>query len=120
METTNQQIALLIKNYSLTQIEKDYLKLANLPENPNPLSIVGNKVVDYFTFEERLNTISKGNNFYDWYNDTTIRERNSYINFIKLKLLKCKNANLEKLFYNYFCLYNKPINIFKPMNALHI
>jgi hypothetical protein len=27
---------------------------------------------------------------------------------------------MNKLFYNYFCLYNKPINAFKPLNALQI
>jgi hypothetical protein len=55
----------LIKNYSLEQIEKDYNKL-KLTENLNPLAIIGNKTIDYFTFEERLNTRSKGNNFYDF------------------------------------------------------
>ena len=120
MELTKKEISLLIKNYSLIQINKDYDNLKNLTENPNLLCLYGNKTIDYFTFCERLNTISKGKSFYDWFNNPSIRNRESYKRFIKLKLLKCPNANMDKLFYNYFCLYNKPINIFTPLNALQI
>ena len=116
MELTNKEISLLIKNYSLEQINKDYEKL-KLTENPNPLAIIGNKTVDFFSFEERLNTISKGNNFYDWFNNPSIKLRPSYINFIQKKLIKSPNADMNKLFYNYFCLYFKPINAFKSLNV---
>jgi hypothetical protein len=92
-----------------------------LTENPNPLAIISNKTIDYFTFEERLNTNSKGNNFYDWFNNPFIKLRPSFINFIQKKLIKSLNTDMNKLLYNHFCLYNKTINAFKlNINLLYL
>ena len=77
METfTNEekiQIAQQIKNISLNIIEKEYKELINIGENACNMSercLIGNNIVDYFTFVQRLETKGKYHvNYFDFLNN---------------------------------------------------
>ena len=64
-------IAKSIKNISLEIVDREMDKLiknsSNNMEDLSPLSRVGNNIVDYFTFKQRLETRGKYNvNFYEF------------------------------------------------------
>ena len=68
VERTN--IACAIKNISEDTVCEEMSKLIQIGENAcnmSPRSRIGNNIVDFFTFSERLKTIGKYNiNFYDF------------------------------------------------------
>tara|TARA_E500000318_G_C3537360_1_gene203189 strand:+ start:366 stop:1280 length:915 start_codon:yes stop_codon:yes gene_type:complete len=104
-----------LKKISLEDAKNDFYKLrqslCNIENDFKPLSIVGNKTVDYFTREERFDTITKsGMNYYDFiYNKDY---------FLKKKYVK----NLLKKYdlYDVFRLYFGTVSIFKPLIAMSV
>ena len=67
---SNYDIAREIKPIKYESIQLLYLELIQKHYSLKPLSIKYNDIADYFTFEERLNTIgNKGISFYDFYRD---------------------------------------------------
>ena len=112
-----------LKNISKEEAKKDYIKLQKIDLNKiNLNSRIGNKFVDYYTFEERLNTKSKtGLTFYDVYNDKTNlltkKYINSYIAFYEKKHKKKIGVNG---WYDLFRLYFGTISLFKPITAMYI
>jgi len=108
-----------LKNISREDIVKDFHKLQSIDYRfTSPLSLVGNKTVDFFTFQERIKTKSKfGVSFIEFVeNIDKYNDRKSYINFMK----KCRKESLIKQQYQYFRLYFSSITIFKPMNSIMI
>ena len=110
-----------LKTYSKNDIIKDFYKLQNIDYySTSPLSLVGNKVVDFFTFRERLKTKgSHGVSFIDFLEYIEkYNQKNWYIKFLE------KNSRKNKsLIYNQYALfriYFGPINIFKPLNAVMV
>ena len=70
-------IAKSIKNISLETVDREMDKLikngSNNMSDLSPLSRVGNNIVDYFTFQQRLETRGKYNvNFYDFVSNNII------------------------------------------------
>ena len=81
-------IANSIKNISLETVDREMDKLikngSNNMADLSPLSRVGNNIVDYFTFKQRLETRGKYNvNFYEFVaNIETFKKKK----FIQIKL----------------------------------
>jgi DNA adenine methylase len=88
----------------------------------NPLSKVGNKFVDYFTFLERLNTKSKqGLNFFEVLATKNKISKKEYIqNFIKVIKKDSPEMPILKLWYTIFRLYYSSITIFRPIVAVSL
>lgn len=118
-------IAKQIKDISLTDVSEDFRKLVDMGVNAPERSLIGNNVVDYFTFVARLETKGKYDvNFFDFIeNIDTFREKK----FIKNMLAyydEVKNKNKTKSQYKvYKEVYNiciSAINIMKPINCMKI
>jgi len=119
----NSEISKQIKSISEIDINKEFDKLksnTNLKPNTN----VGNKIVNYFTFEERLNTIGMKNiNFYTFFRDLPFYLEKYKCLENQIKWVDKNNRyanNLYKKYYFIFCLYFGSISIFKPIRAIEI
>lgn len=104
-----------IKDYSIDGIEKDYEKLT-VNKSFAAGSTVGNKVVDFFTFAERLNTTSrKGISFHEFLdNINSFRDKHYFIQFMNNNC----NKNTTSKLYRFYNLYFGSVTIFKPLNAM--
>lgn len=117
------EIVTHIKKIKESEIINDYDKLKNIECNKiNLNSNIGNKVVDYFTFYERLNTIgSSGLSFYDFLINYRSYKNKKYV--IKyFKYLEENVNNKDKIYqiYKLYNLYFGTIHIFKPIVAKNI
>lgn len=129
-------IARQIKDISLEKIDKEMDKLieigkilrekGNIKDLIKPRSKVGNNIIDYFSFKERLETRGKYNmNYYEFIeNIDKFKEKkfiknmlNYYENKEKDKKKKKNKYVLLKEVYN-ICI--SAINIMKPLNCLEI
>ena len=129
-EYTNQEkqeIAFNIKPISLERAKQDYEKLQGLTDTSNISSrcLIGNDVVDYFTFVERLNTKGKYNaNFYDFLWNIEEFKKKKFIQNMLIYYETTKNKNNTKNQYVvYKEVYNiciSAINIFRPVIAMEI
>lgn len=112
------KIAKKLKNISEEEAIRDYnnLKKSDLSKVTNETRI-GNKFVDYFTFLERLETISKkGMSYFDFIKDTEYHKK-PYIQ----KLLKYqKGDDIHVALYRIFKLHCGSIGLFKPLTAMEI
>jgi len=117
------EIAYKLKPITYSKIVDDYNKLCNIDlDNVSPISRVGNNVVDFFTFTERLNTKSiKGVSYFELL-DTKLKYLSipSIERLISVVKLRKPYYNEYQLWYDVFKLYFGCINIFKPLNAMHI
>jgi hypothetical protein len=115
------KIANELYNYSLDEIKEDFLKLKEIKcSNVNVKSLIGNKLVNYFTAYERLDVIgSKNINFYDFLtNINTIKKKKSYISLENYYGDKKKPLLIN---YDYCRLYSGcNVAIFKPIIAKQI
>jgi hypothetical protein len=110
-----------LKNITKETITKDFYKLQKLNYNfTSPFSRVGNKIVDYFTFQERLKTKgNKGISFVEFLeNIDKYTGRKSYKTFLEYE--GNKNRSLLTNQYDFFRLYFGSIAIFKPLNAIMV
>jgi 16S rRNA G966 N2-methylase RsmD len=121
-------IAKHIKNISLMDVEDDMNKLIKIGDKANMISErsnIGNNVVDYFTFVERLETKGKYNvNFFEFLvNLDTFREK-KYIQTMLKYYEDVKNKNKTKHEYKVLKeVYNiciSAINIMRPLNCMEI
>ena len=104
METfTNEekiQIAQQIKNISLNIIEKEYKELINIGENACNMSercLIGNNIVDYFTFVQRLETKGKYHvNYFDFLNNIEKFKEKHFIQNMLEYYEKVKNKKNKK------------------------
>jgi len=117
-----------IKNIAFKDLEKDMDKLIEIGNKAHTISErskIGNDVVDYFTFVQRLETKGKYDiNYYEFLvNLDTFREKKFIQNMLKYyKDIKNKN-NTKHEYKVYKEVYNiciSAINIMRPLNCMEI
>ena len=108
------------KSISIQDAQEDFSKLRDSYRELKPYGRIGNKVVDYFTRLQRIDTKgNKGISFFDFHhNQKLFLKTKKYIqNFIK------KNQEKNGFDYSFksaFDLYFGSIRIFKPLNAMNV
>ena len=112
------EIANKLKNITEDEALIDYLKLQELKlSDIKTETRIGNKFVDYFTFQPRLETISKrGMNFYDFLDDKEYHKKP----YIKRLIDSQNDKDKDVTIYRVFKLHCGSIGIFKPVTALEI
>lgn len=120
------EIAKKIKDISKQDLDKDFNKLKEIGINANKSpKRVGNNVVDYFTFLQRLETKGKYDvNYFEFLaNLDTFREK-KYIQTMIKYYKDIKNKNNTKHEYKVLKeVYNiciSAINIMKPLNCMEL
>lgn len=121
-------IARQIKNISLEVVNKEMDKLIEIGENANslsPRSRIGNNIVDYFTFIQRLETKGKYNaSFYDFLSNIDEFKNKKYIQTMIKYYHDVKNKKGNKNMYIvYKEVYNiciSAINIMRPLNCMEL
>jgi len=122
-----------IKNISLQEIQKEYNKLVKYRDYTNsgfisnfsPYSRIGNKIVDYFTFTQRLETKGKYNcNYFDFLQNLETFKQKKFIQNMITYYKDVKNKNNKK---NEFTVYKEiynicisSINILRPLYCIEI
>jgi tRNA1(Val) A37 N6-methylase TrmN6 len=121
-------IANQIKNISMNQLEREINQLINIGSNAytmSPRSRIGNNIVDYFTFQQRLETKGKYNiNFYEFIINIDEFKKKKFIQNMLIYYETVKNKNNTK---NQFIVlkevYNiciSAINIIRPLVYMEI
>ena len=110
-----------IRPISEEEAKESYLDLADEKTIPPPTSTKGNKFVDYFTFNERLETTgSKGISFWEfWENKSEYMKKNYIKNLLKYFKKRGDTIAVRNLYY-IFKLYFGSVGIFKPVIAMSI
>ena len=122
------KIANQIKNISMNQLEREMNELINIGSNAytmSPRSRIGNNIVDYFTFQQRLETKGKYNiNFYEFIINIDEFKKKKFIQNMLIYYETVKNKNNTK---NKFIVlkevYNiciSAINIIRPLVYMEI
>ena len=122
------EISKKIKDISILDLDKDFLKLKEIGINANSISErskIGNNVVDYFTFVQRLETKGKYNvNYFEFLvNLDTFKEKKFIQNMIKYyKETKNKNntKNEYKVYKEVYNICISAINIMRPLNCMEL
>ena len=118
------KIADRLQTIPLSKVQSDYAKLKNLScsdaIHSSGRSRLGNKIVDAFTFVERLHT--KGNqhvNFYEFWEKRDVYKKRPYV---KNMLAFYKNRKIDEIRkYKYvYNLFFSSIAIFRPVMAMEI
>lgn len=117
-----------IKPISLEKINEEFLSLQEIGECAHSKSSVcriGNDIVDYFTFTERLRTKGKYNtNYYEFVENIEEFKKKKFIQNMLQYYLEVKNKNKTKNQYVvYKEVYNiciSAINIFRPLMSMEI
>jgi 16S rRNA G966 N2-methylase RsmD len=121
------QIVKELKDVSFPEVLKDWLEIVSktpeVIENLNGRSRLGCNLIDYYFFEERIETIgNKGINFFQFVDDIENYKKKNYIQTL---LTYCDNNNrykdseIKKYYYCYGLCFGR-INAFKITNALQI
>jgi len=118
----------MIKNITLDDIKLDFDNLKEIGSNAKSISErcrIGNNVVDYFTFVERLETKGKYNaNFFEFISNIEEFKKKKFIQNMLEYYDKVKNKNKTKNKYIVWKeTYNiciSAINIFRPIFAMEI
>jgi 16S rRNA G966 N2-methylase RsmD len=121
-------IANKIKNLDLYDVEKDMDKLIMVSKTNEPISDrsrIGNNVVDYFTFVERLETKGKYNvTFYEFVENIETFKKKKFIQTMFHYYDEVKNKNRTKNEYVVMKeVYNiciSAINIMRPLNCIEL
>jgi 16S rRNA G966 N2-methylase RsmD len=121
-------IANQIKNISIQNVEKEMLQLIEIGSNADKLSPrckIGNNIVDYFTFKERLETKGKYNvNFYEFISNIEQFKEKKFIQTMINYYKNIKNKNNTKNEYTVLKeIYNiciSAINIMRPLCCMEI
>jgi hypothetical protein len=127
-ENLKREIALSIKNISMNEVDKEMNELIKIGKNVNLLSSrsrLGNNIVDYFTFKERLETRGKYNvNFFEFLENIEEFKKKKFIQTMITFYKDVKNKNNTKNEYVVLKeIYNiciSAINIMKPLNCMEI
>jgi len=109
------QISRQLKNITQIHLERDWKRLKEIDENPiSPFCRTGNKVIDFFSLVERLNTKGrKGYSYYDiLYNFDTLKEQP-----IMKQMIDKTNRNTIYKQARDIKLYYGSVNIFKATIA---
>lgn len=121
-------IAKQIKNISLEDVDREMNQLMNIGQgacNMGPRSRIGNNIVDYFTFVQRLETKGKYNtSFYDFLQNIADFKKKKFIQTMLTYYAEVKNKNGQKNEYIVLKeVYNiciSAINIMRPLNCMEI
>lgn len=121
-------IANKIKNILLSDVDKEMDQLIKIGQNAytiGPRSRVGNNIVDYFTFVQRLETKGKyDTNFFEFIENIEEFKKKKFIQTMLTYYKDVKNKNNTKNEYIvYKEVYNiciSAINIMKPLNCMEI
>jgi 16S rRNA G966 N2-methylase RsmD len=121
-------IAKEIKPITLEDVDREMNQLINIGTgacNIGPRSRIGNGVVDYFTFVQRLETKGKYNtNFYDFLQNIDEFKKKKFIKTMLTYYAEVKNKNGTKNEYKVLKeVYNiciSAINIMRPLNCMEI
>jgi 16S rRNA G966 N2-methylase RsmD len=121
-------IANRIKNISLNDVEREMDKLIEIGASAHavgPRSRLGNNIVDYFTFKQRLETKGKYDvNFFEFLTNIEEFKKKKFIQTMLKYYKEVKNKNNTK--NDYIVLkevYNiciSAINIMRPLNCMEI
>ena len=117
---SNYDIAREIKPIKYETLKPLYLELIQKHNSLKPLCIKYNDIADYFTFEERLNTIGiKNVNFYDFYRDKEKHYKyiKNILEYYKTKRTKKSEVCLYKYIFN---LYYGSITNFSIPNVMQV
>jgi hypothetical protein len=121
------QIVKELKDVTFPEVLKDWVEIAakspEVIENLNGRSRIGCNLIDYYFFEQRIETIgNKGINFFHFVDDIENYKKKKYIQTL---LTYCENHNrykdsiIKKYYYCYGLCFGR-INAFKITNALQI
>jgi hypothetical protein len=107
-----------LKNISEEEAIKDYEHLTQIDlKHVSNETRTGNKFVDYFTFPQRLETVSKkGMNYFDFLQDTEYHKKE----YIKKLINYQKGDDKQVALYRVFKLHCGSIGLFKPLNAMEV
>lgn len=130
MFTINEKtyIASKIKNISINDVEREMdelIKIGNNSHTMSPRCRIGNNVVDYFTFQQRLETKGKYNSsFYDFIKNIDEFKKKKFIQNMLIYYSTVKNKNNTKNEYVVLKeVYNiciSAINIIRPIVYMEI
>jgi hypothetical protein len=117
-----------IKNINMQMVDEEMDELIAIHTNAaniGPRSRVGNNVVDYFTFTQRLETKGKYNaSFFDFIQNIEEFKKKKFIQTMLLYYDEVKNKNNTKNEYTVLKeVYNiciSAINIMRPLNCMEI
>jgi len=121
-------IAKKIKDIKIEDVEEEMLKLIKIGTGAHMISErskIGNNIVDYFTFVQRLETKGKYDaNYFDFLFNLEIFEEKKFIqNMLKYyKDIKNKNntKNEYKVLKEVYNICISAINIMRPLNCMEI
>jgi predicted RNA methylase len=121
-------IANAIKDISLNDVDVEFVELVKIGKNAHtigPRSRIGNNVVDYFTFVQRLETKGKYDaSFFDFLQNIDEFKKKKFIQNMLTYYKEVKNKNNTKNEYIvYKEVYNiciSAINIMRPLNCMEI
>lgn len=127
-EEKKQEISNAIKPISLDTIEKEYKELKKIGNNAQNMSNrcrIGNNVVDYFTFRQRLETRGKYDaSFFDFVANIDEFKKKKFIQNMLIYYENVKNKNKKKNEYVVLKeVYNiciSAINIIRPLVYMEI
>lgn len=122
------EISKKIKDISFEEIEEEMNKLIKIGKNADMISKrskIGNNIVDYFTFLQRLETKGKYDvNYFEFLvNLDTFREKKFIQNMLKYyKEIKNKNNTKHeyKVLKEVYNICISAINIMRPLNCMEI
>ncbi len=122
------EISKMIKNITIDDAKQDFIDLKNIGKNASIISErcrIGNDVVDYFTFKDRLETKGKYNaTFFEFISNIDEFKKKKFIMNMLDYYDKVKNKNKTKNKYIVWKeTYNiciSAINIFRPIFAMEI
>jgi 16S rRNA G966 N2-methylase RsmD len=127
-ESKKREIANKIKNITIIDVEKEMNELIKIGKNADkigPRSRIGNNIVDYFTFLQRLETKGKyDTNFFEFLENIEEFKKKKFIQTMLTYYKEIKNKNKTKNDYIvYKEVYNiciSAINIMRPLNCMEI
>jgi 16S rRNA G966 N2-methylase RsmD len=121
-------VASYIKNISLSEVDDEMNKLIQIGKGAKdigPRSRIGNNIVDYFTFVQRLDTKGKYNlSFFEFVERIEEFKKKKFIQTMLTYYETVKNKNKTKHEYKVLKeVYNiciSAINIMRPLNCMEI
>ncbi len=123
-----ENIAKNIKNIDLETVDREMDKLIKIgatADTVSPRSRIGNNIVDYFTYRQRLETRGKYNaNFFEFVINIDTFKQKKFIQNMLTYYKDVKNKNNTKTEYTVLKeVYNiciSAINIMRPLNCMEI
>jgi len=119
---SHEEISSQIRKYSREDILLDYSRLVKIgcaAKHQSNKKLTGNRVVDAFTFTERLNTVgTKGISFYDLWKSRQTYSRKNYVKKYFAFAKKQHTQTPAKMWYNLYRFYFTSINCFRPLVAM--